>query len=469
MQNTSANISFVKDNILQLRLELGRVIDAVQGTDIPTAAGANPEPDWVFDSEQGRWIGRVGGRDSEYFTPTDGFESSTISDIFDRSEINGVLQASADDLSQWTVLVNGQEVAINGLSRKSNILDTAETGFFTFDFKTVEHVFLDLAEPLQVGDSVEVKFNDADFQAVSQTFDPENLISEAVHVNLLGFDPQDDAKIAYLSSWNGWDVDINKPSGGAGIATEYDANMTFSIINDKTDDVVKAGTIELAKALEDTTDFSRNYQGTDVWKIDFSDITEEGSYHVVVDGVGRSQSFEVSDNHWGDIFDVSFSGFYHHRSGIELEEEYTEFVRPRSLHPEDGMVIQQTTIKLSDTGEGYDSSLPGPFDQFAANTTGEVLDDAWGGWHDAGDHDRRAQHHEASRKLIELVELQPEFAESRNANIPENTNDIPDLIDEAIWNLDFFRRLQNEDGGVSGGIESDGPPKLWRGKLGRKQ
>ena len=29
--------------------------------------------------------------------------------------------------------------------------------------------------------------------------------------------------------------------------------------------------------------------------------------------------------------------------------------------------------------------------------------------------------------------------------------ELPDVVDEALWNLDFYRRLQDDDGGVGGG------------------
>jgi endoglucanase len=36
---------------------------------------------------------------------------------------------------------------------------------------------------------------------------------------------------------------------------------------------------------------------------------------------------------------------------------------------------------------------------------------------------------------------------------------FPDLVNEAIWNLDFFRRMQRSDGAVRGGVGSAGDPR----------
>ena len=58
----------------------------------------------------------------------------------------------------------------------------------------------------------------------------------------------------------------------------------------------------------------------------------------------------------------------------------------------------------------------------------------------------------------DLVDLYPDYFKSVNLNLPESNNNLPDILDEALWGLDVFRRLQTEDGGIPGGIESAGHP-----------
>nr|MDA3960561.1 glycoside hydrolase family 9 protein [Planctomycetota bacterium] len=82
---------------------------------------------------------------------------------------------------------------------------------------------------------------------------------------------------------------------------------------------------------------------------------------------------------------------------------------------------------------------------------------AWGGWHDAGDFDRRSKHQVCSRVLFELLECHGEWAGVELA-IPERGGELPDLLDEALWGLDLFVRLQRADGAVRGGIETPGHP-----------
>ncbi|NJR71466.1 MAG: hypothetical protein HC771_24755 [Synechococcales cyanobacterium CRU_2_2] len=134
---------------------------------------------------------------------------------------------------------------------------------------------------------------------------------------------------------------------------------------------------------------------------------------------------------------------------------------------------------------GFDTAFANysaPFDQ---DRNGDVtadelaqqitpLENAWGGYKDAGDWDRRIQHLGGTRQHLELLEIFPDYFATVDLNIPETTdsfataeslnaahpdNGIPDILDESLWSLDFFRRLQNADGGVRGGIESAESPR----------
>jgi endoglucanase len=43
--------------------------------------------------------------------------------------------------------------------------------------------------------------------------------------------------------------------------------------------------------------------------------------------------------------------------------------------------------------------------------------------------------------------------------IPGAKEDFPDIVREALWGIDFYRRLQTKEGGIRGGIESEDHPK----------
>ncbi|MEM7520268.1 MAG: glycoside hydrolase family 9 protein [Pseudomonadota bacterium] len=449
---TQVTPSFVDTTTVQLRFELGAIDPGAVTTEIPTDVAIN-EDGYAFTLEDSTYVGRVRGGSDQFYVPLDTYTPSAIDDLFDWTDANGVRTAAVDDQSRWQVTVNGQAVPITGLSRKANILETANTGW-QIDYRTLQNVFLELETPLAPGAQIEVRFDDADFETIAATYAPETTVSEAIHVNLAGYDPDDAGKTAYLSSWNGFAYDADHERGGVGVPQVFTAGMAYDVIDEATGSIVMSGDTTLAQGVEDGTNFWQNYALTDVAQMDLAGLTDPGTYYIVVDGVGRSQSFEVQDDHWFDLFTHTFRGYYHKRSGIELTEEFTDWTRPRALHPDDGITIRETTVKITDTSEAFDGSLPKPFEFWEGNLTGGIVDDAWGGWHDAGDFDRRTQHMQSSRKLTELHEMETEFSEEFDGGIPESGNGIPDLLDEAIWGSMVFRKLQHDDGGVPGGIES---------------
>jgi endoglucanase len=115
--------------------------------------------------------------------------------------------------------------------------------------------------------------------------------------------------------------------------------------------------------------------------------------------------------------------------------------------------------------EGINAAL-----KFARSRTFYQMIDAttnwgWGGWFDAGDWDRNSNHIFGSQQLLLVYELSPNKFYDGQLNIPQSGNHIPDIIDEARWTIDFFRRLTGPTGGVSGGIECTtptAPDGSWR-------
>ena len=82
---------------------------------------------------------------------------------------------------------------------------------------------------------------------------------------------------------------------------------------------------------------------------------------------------------------------------------------------------------------------------------------ASGGHHDAGDYNPRS-HIEVAQILMNAYEMAPRKFRDGQLAIPENANGIPDILDEAAWAIRLWLDLQDEDGGVRGGTESNGDP-----------
>ena len=80
-----------------------------------------------------------------------------------------------------------------------------------------------------------------------------------------------------------------------------------------------------------------------------------------------------------------------------------------------------------------------------------------GGHHDAGDYNPRC-HIEVAQRLLSAWELAPKKFADGQLDIPEAGNGLPDIVDEALWALNPWLSLQEEDGGVRDGTESQGDP-----------
>jgi endoglucanase len=340
--------------------------------------------------------------------------------------------------------------------RKSKPTDQARCGPWAFKTPMWHALYLKLPKPLAPGKEYTLSFKEAKLPERSFVFDAAKLRSEAVHVSMVGFRPDDPSKLAFLSCWLG-------QTGGQ----NYAEGTPFHVLDDRTGQSVLDGKAALSKRADDKTEdpYKRNYNGADVFVLDFSALCKPGVYRVSVNGVGCSYPFEIAPDAWRKAFSVAAKAFYHQRSGIELGPPYTTLNRPRCFHPDDGVKVYQSTCSLMDSGNGLNAkgTDKGNFGNLVKGKTDQIVPNAWGGYFDAGDWDRRIQHLEATRLLLELAELFPEFVAGAKLNIPESGNGLPDLINEACWNLDFYKRLQTPEGGIRGGIESAEHPRFGEG------
>ena len=270
--------------------------------------------------------------------------------------------------------------------------------------------------------------------------------SDAVHVNQIGFRPDDPAKFAFVSCWMG--------TGGA---LALPANIKFSVVNDKT------GAIEYSNSSSDiwradkpeTMQTEAKFNGTDVARLDFSAFKKAGVYRVVVDGIGASYPFPIGTDVWTKAFLVQMKGLYNQRSGMELGPPDTTFKKPRDLFPGDaGVKITQSTYRFNG-GDGKAKTLK-------EGDTGVAVTNAWGGYHDAGDwNPRRITHMSTTLAMLESLEMSPQVFSSLKFNIPQDgpaSKNTPDILREAIWEFECFHRMQRADGGVNSTIETDGDP-----------
>jgi endoglucanase len=310
----------------------------------------------------------------------------------------------------------------------------------------LHRLYLQLPRPLRPGKTYTVTLAHLNVQTptVTLAFDPAKVWSESVHINQVGFRPDDPRKRAYLSLWR-----------GTGNGYEFRPNLPFHLISAVTGKAVYMGTVGTAWAADkpETMHTTRNFNSASVSPLEFSDFATPGCYRVMVDGIGCSYPFEIGPTVWEKAFQTQMQGFYNQRSGVALGPPYTQFVRPADFHPgTPGVVsITQSTYSNLDGGD--------PQKDLAKGDTGKPVPEAWGGYHDAGDWNPRRITHMRTTTFwqLELLELFPAYFRTLSLSLPK-TAPVPDLLNECLFELSLFHRLQLPDGGIRFGIETNGDP-----------
>ena len=201
-----------------------------------------------------------------------------------------------------------------------------------------------------------------------------------------------------------------------------------------------------------TTKEGTPFTGEFTYEMDFSSVTNEGTYFVRVEGVGRSENFRIWRGAAEEAFRVHMGGLYQKRCGIAKTEPYTHWTAG-ACH----------TNVVRGTFAPEEGTLPKGirwFDVIRHNTdweNGERIAVS-GGWHDAADYDRRPAHLSVVNALCAVYLMKPENFRDGQLAIPENSNGIPDILDEAEWGLRHLLQVQQNNGGVGTWIESTAHP-----------
>ncbi len=425
----------VQSDILAIRIESGQV-------DYGTLGAYRPQPGDRLITQKGHetWVMRQGKAIGNLVGP--GLQTLYGVDRFTDRPLD---VSRADQGTSYQIRALGQPTAPlvpTQVFRKSKPRDMARLGPWAFDWPMVHTLYLKLPKALVPGRyQIEAPGLATGLAPISWTYAPDRSPSEAVHVSHIGFRPDDLAKVGFLSTWMGT---------GGGVS--YGA-LDFQVIDDRSQAVVFRGKTKLGRSAQEPEEpRGGNHSQADVSRLDFSALDQAGRYRLCVATIGCSQAFDIGTDTWRKAFLVAAKGFYFRRSGIAIVPPYGA-ARPRSFHPADGVKVYQSEASLLETGNGLGTASQDLFANLIDRKTNQLVPEAWGGYFDAGDWDRRIQHLDIARSLLELAELAPDYVANVNLNIPESSNSRPDVIDEALWGIDFFRRLQQADGGIRGGVE----------------
>ena len=349
----------------------------------------------------------------------------------DNVATNWSIQSDDDDAYQMAVAPLGLAIK----SKAAELILNEDRTWFTGHIPEHE-ILLHLPSPLQAGATYTVAYSPLEL-SWRVPFDPAQDWTPTVKVNQLGYKPGLPGRVAILSYWTHTLVPLS-PSADALAFHVVDANGNTAMSG--------AFTLRMAHT-EDTDDaYNNNYTKADIFEADLSALDTPGSYFLVWDGVGRSPSFEISASVYDDAFNTVFHALYHQRCGMALVEPYTQYTH-EACHT-DTLVRSAADVHLV----GSDA-----FTAIAEGATGETVE-AVGGYHDAGDYDRRNSHLRVVDELVDLYEIDPERFRRDDLGLPESGNGVPDILDEAIYGLGIFIGIQRPDGGVSEGVETTGYP-----------
>lgn len=162
----------------------------------------------------------------------------------------------------------------------------------------------------------------------------------------------------------------------------------------------------------------------------FSSFNKRGSYVVCVSGLGHSPVFQIGDHIYKPAGVATLKGFYYQRSSIPLEEKYAG-----KWHRSAGNYDTEVRIHPS-----------------AASTlrpAGTVIASP-GGWYDAGDYNKYVVNSGITvATLLSAYEDAPAYYSKLEVAIPESGDGIPDILNEALYNIRWMLTMQDPaDGGV---------------------
>lgn len=164
--------------------------------------------------------------------------------------------------------------------------------------------------------------------------------------------------------------------------------------------------------------------GDNVYVTDLGDIPS-GTYTLKCDDY--ETEIKVSDKAFPTLVNSLIKGLYYQRCGCELESRHAGIFTHKACHT-------------------------APAFYWEDKTRSKLIR---GGWHDAGDYGKYVS--PGAVTVAHLLYAHLLFAEgcSDDLNIPETGNGIPDILNEARYELEWILKMQREDGAFCHKITKD--------------
>ena len=202
----------------------------------------------------------------------------------------------------------------------------------------------------------------------------------------------------------------------------YSCGDLFDVVNAETNEIAYTGAI--VGRIEDGYTAETDYYG------DFTNLRFPGIYFIRTQNGLISQPFVISSDPYSVLQGSAIRMLSYQRCGQELTEWAGALAHP-ACH----------------TGE-------------ANFYLTDVMKDVTGGWHDAGDFGRYVPTGTKAVNDLMLAYLTAPDEFTDNIGSPDSGNGIPDILDEARYEMEWLLKMQLEDGSVyckatSAGFPSD--------------
>ena len=267
-----------------------------------------------------------------------------------------------------------------------------------------------------------VRLNDRDYSGQAYNF---------ISVNQLGYDP-DLAKIAVLGDNKG---DVLYGASSIDLSGEY----TWELVDAATNEAVTSGTIDTFKKDADSADT--------VGKIDFSEWKTEGTYYLrIKDKEWRSFEFQIKKDLYADeshnLLTNALNYFYQSRSGQEIKPEYITSGDTAALAHNDKYQTDTAAVQKLWTNDywGQEAAVDYKSSSITAN----------GGWYESDGYGKNLVSGGMSLWLLQNMyerstsaNTEAKFADGSGiCVVPETDNEIPDILDECRYELDFMSQMK---------------------------
>lgn len=242
----------------------------------------------------------------------------------------------------------------------------------------------------------------------------DNLPEHTIYIDNVSLELVYDSKVDYSSVRNyeppivtnqiGYRTNSLKTAVFDGASEE----RTFDVVNADTGAVVYTGEL----SAESNCAFSGETNRTG----DFSAVTTSGSYYITYGNLEQSYTFQIADDVYHSALDDSVRMLYLQRCGSAVEDDTFGH---KACH--------NTLSTIYGTNEKIDVS---------------------GGWHDAGDYGRYVV--TGAKTVADLLysyQTAPQLFQD-DTGIPESGNVVPDILDEARYEIEWMLKMQDRSGGV---------------------